>query len=86
MRPFPEVLSEHMERVGIESIKELWARFAASGEKVQRWRFERACERTYRYVDARYIRGVIFALGYEPESEEAARVALSCLGFFHHKA
>jgi hypothetical protein len=32
MRPFPEVLAEHMEAQGIEDLEKLWERFQASGE------------------------------------------------------
>jgi hypothetical protein len=84
-RPFPEVLREHMEAQGISDLEELWERFQASGENLQRWRFMRMCEGTYGSSgDARCVRDVIFALGYDPESEEAARIALSHVGFWRH--
>jgi hypothetical protein len=67
MRPSPEVLSEHMERAGIKSLEELWERFQASGEKLQRWRFMRMCESTYGSTgDRRLVPGLVSALGYDP--------------------
>jgi len=72
-----------MERVGIEDLEELWERFVASGEgeNLQKWRFMRMCEGTYGSSgDARYDRGLVAALGYDPRSEEAGRVVFSHLG------
>lgn len=86
-RPFPEVLREHMEAQGISDLGELWERFEASGagENLQRWRFMRMSEGTYGSSgDRRYVRGVTSALGYDPKSEEAARIALSHIGFWRH--
>jgi hypothetical protein len=85
-RPFPEVLREHMEVQGISDLEEFWERFQASGENLQRWRFMRMCEGTYGSTgDACYVRGLIFALGYDPESEEAARVSLSHVSLWRFK-
>jgi len=84
-RPFPEVLSEHMERAGIESLEELWERFTKTEENLQRWRFMRHSTGTLPAWDARYIRGVCEALGYERESEEAWRLALSYANDWQHR-
>lgn len=87
-RPFPEVLREHMDRAGIEDLEELWERFTeVGGENIQRWRFMRSCEGTYRHgADARVIRGVVRVFGYPFDSEEAARLALSFFGMVRRKA
>jgi hypothetical protein len=85
-RPFLEVLREHMARVGISGLEGLWERFQESGEQLQRWRFIRMCEGTYHLGwDARFVRGIVFALGYDPKSEEAGRVALSHVSFGQSK-
>ena len=79
-RPFPEVLSEHMERAGIEDLDELWERYEeAGGEEIQRWRFIRSCEGRYG-ADDRVIRGLVRLYGYPFDSEEAGRLALSFYG------
>jgi hypothetical protein len=77
-RPFAEVLREHMVRVGISDLEGLWERFQESGERLQRWRFMRMCEGAYHLGwDARFVRGIVFALGYDPKSEEAGIIGLS---------
>ena len=78
-RPFPEVLSEHMDRAGIAGLEKLWERYVeVGGEDIQRWRFMHSCEGRYRHgADARVIRGLVRVFGYPFDSEEAARLALS---------